>query len=190
MLFFVNDSFLIRAAKNEKRKPTMIALLIFIAALNVQSSINTTASTVNFEIDNFGIKTVKGSFAQLEGEVNFNPNEPAKSSFSACVNAATVNTGNRKRDEHLRADDFFNTDVHPTICFTSTGVSKTPLGWVASGQLSLLNTTKDVLIPFTFSDNAIDGQLTIRRLDYGLGANTGTFTVGDDVRIAVHCALN
>ena len=168
----------------------MIALLIFIATLNLQSSINTAASTVNFEIDNFAIKTVKGSFAELEGEVNFNANDPAKSRFSACVNAATVNTGNRKRDEHLRTDDFFNTDVHPTICFTSTGVSKTPLGWVARGQLTLLGTSKEVLIPFTFSDNAIDGQFTIRRLDYGLGANTGTFTVGDEVRIAVHCVLN
>ncbi len=168
----------------------MIALLLFIAALNIQSSINTAASTVNFEIDNFGIKTVKGSFAQLEGEVIFNANDPAKSSFSACVNAATVNTGNRKRDEHLRGDNFFNTDVHPSICFTSTGVRKTTLGWVASGQLTLLNTTKEILIPFTFNENSIDGQFTIRRLDYGLGANTGTFTVGDEVRIAVHCVLN
>ena len=39
------------------------------------------------------------------------------------IDAASVNTGNRKRDEHLRSADFFETERHPDVHFASSQVS-------------------------------------------------------------------
>ncbi len=152
-------------------------------------SINTEASTVSFEVRNLKIKTVTGTFGNLNGTAVFDPSRIESSRFEACVDAATVDTGNKKRDEHLRTDDFFDVETFPSICFTSIAVSRTPLGYVTRGNLQLLDTTHEVVIPFTYKDGKLSGRFTIHRLAFGLGADTGTFVIGDEVTLTVECVI-
>jgi len=79
-------------------------------------------STVAFEIKNFGFNT-KGSFSGLEGKINFDPKDVARSSFDVSVSAASVNTDNNMRDGHLKKEGYFDVENYPRIHFVSTGVS-------------------------------------------------------------------
>jgi polyisoprenoid-binding protein YceI len=68
-------------------------------------------SSVEFGVRHFwGLVTVKGRFAEYAGHLNLNAN-PA---IELTINAATLQTGNRKRDKHLRSADFFDTTTIPT----------------------------------------------------------------------------
>jgi len=60
------------------------------------------------------IRTVKGSFAGMKGEIRFDEKDLANSSFKVNIDAATVNTENEKRDDHLRNEDFFDVEVYRT----------------------------------------------------------------------------
>ncbi len=153
-------------------------------------SIDREQSTVSFAIRNMKVRTVTGTLAKLTGTAVFNPEKPGASRFEACVDPATIDTGNSKRDEHLRGEDFFDVQQYPSICFRSTGVSKTPLGWATRGLLTMTGVERELVIPFSVEGNTFKGELTLNRLDFNLAASTGTFLVGDEVRISVTCVVN
>jgi polyisoprenoid-binding protein YceI len=75
-------------------------------------------SRVGFRVPHFwGLVAVKGHFDQYGGHLDLTPDPP----IELTINAATLRTGNRKRDQHLRSADFFDTDSHPHVRFISNG---------------------------------------------------------------------
>lgn len=66
----------------------------------------------------FGLKTVTGSFSRYHGAVDLQ----VKPAVQLTVDASSLDTGNAKRDRHLRSSDFFDADRHPQIVFTSDAV--------------------------------------------------------------------
>ena len=98
-------------------------------------------SSVEFQVPHFwGLMKVKGSFSEYEGILALG----AAPSASLTIDAASVNTKQGKRDQHLRSKDFFNVEHHPKITFTSDsasldGEALTVRGTlhVAAGQLPL-----------------------------------------------------
>jgi len=78
---------------------------------------------------------------------------------------------------------------HPEICFRSSAVQKTPDGYLAKGELTMHGVTKAVELPFTHTDGTLTGTFTVSRLAYGVGVDTGTFTVGEEVTVTITCAL-
>jgi polyisoprenoid-binding protein YceI len=151
--------------------------------------INSAASEVSFRIGNMRINTVNGTFSGMTGTVNFNPDNTNQSKFNVCINAASVNTGNRRRDDHLREADFFNVEQFPKICFESIAISKTSSGFIARGRLSLKGVTRIITIPFTQQGKTLIGIFTINRLDYNVGEGTGTFLVSNPVEVTIKCVL-
>lgn len=172
-------------------KLTLIALLLSASIFGFANKqvIDQEKSKVTFEISNMKVKTVNGSFGGMKGTVNFNPKDLKNSFFNVCVDAATVNTDNTKRDDHLRTEDFFFVTKYPTICFESETIQKTNSGYVVKGKLTLHGVTKQITVPFTFENNVLKGTGKINRLDYGVGVETGTAMVGDEVTITVVCQL-
>src|SRR6202000_3061657 len=75
-------------------------------------------STVAFTIKNFGFNT-GGTFSGLQGTISLDPQDVSKASFDVSVDAATVNTGNDLRDDHLRKDGYFDVQKYPRIRFVS-----------------------------------------------------------------------
>jgi polyisoprenoid-binding protein YceI len=76
-------------------------------------------STIEFRARHFwGLGTVKGHFEDYQGrlDLSFNP------AIELTIDAASVQTGNAKRDQHLRSADFFDTENHPQIRFVSDSV--------------------------------------------------------------------
>lgn len=162
--------------------------LFILPLLSQGQDINTAQSKVNFEISNLGFNTVEGTISGMSGVVQFNPKDLASASFEVCVDATTINTDNEKRDEHLRAEDFFDTAAHPNICFTSSSITKTKGAYIARGQLTLKGIRKNVDLLFTYDNQQFKGTLEVDRLDYNIGPSGG-FMVGKTAELEIICTL-
>src|SRR6186997_1196670 len=78
-------------------------------------------SSINFKVRHF-FSYVNGSFKKFEGTIAVDPDHPEKSSVTATIDAASVDTKNEKRDEDLRSADFFDVTKYPKITFKSKSV--------------------------------------------------------------------
>lgn len=152
--------------------------------------IDANASTANFSVKKIGILTVKGSLSDLNGTIIFDENDLNNASFDVSANTATINTGNEKRDEHLKSEDFFFVKNYPSIRFKSTSIKKENDTYQAIGNLTILETKKEVSIPFTFENNVFSGSLSLNRLDYNLGKKFPTFFIGNHIQILINCKIN
>ena len=166
-----------------------VVALSFAVSLQAQT-INTQKSAANFTIKNMKWVTVEGNFTGMKGDVKFDEADLANSSFNVCVDATTVNTDNKARDKHLRNEDFFHVEKYPDICFVSTSISQKGSKFVTDGQLTMHGVTKNVSIPFTYSNGEFKGQLKISRYDYKVGESTGTFMVGEAVNLEIIAVTN
>jgi len=80
-------------------------------------------TTVEFVIRNLWYH-VKGRFKDLEGVIVLDEDDISRSSVTATIRAASVDTGNKQRDAHLLLKDFFDVDNFPDIEFKSTKVQR------------------------------------------------------------------
>jgi polyisoprenoid-binding protein YceI len=173
------------------KKTKLIALLFFysLTALQVYSQvINSKASVVNFSISNMKFKTVVGSFKGMQGTVIFEVENLNKSTMNVCIDASTVNTESKMRDEHLQNEDFFFVEKYPNICFTSSKFTKTDEGYIVYGDLNMHGEKREISIPFTYNKSTFKGSLSLNRLDYNLGPNA-SFMVGERVDLEIICEL-
>lgn len=153
-------------------------------------AIDASRSSVSFKTTNMYVNTVTGTFGGMIGQLRFDPAEWQKATFSVCIDASTVNTGNKARDTHLRKPDFFDVEAHPTICFVSTDIRRKGKNqYELMGNLTLLDVSRRVAILFTHDGNTLRGSLSINRFNYSLGKGTNTFLVGDRVDIDITCVL-
>jgi polyisoprenoid-binding protein YceI len=104
-------------------------------------------SDVEFTIGFLGSK-VRGRFDGLRGVIAYDRADPAKSSITVVIDAKSINTGSRHRDDHLQSADFFDVAQYPTIVFQSTHIARQGADWLATGALSMHGVTRSVTIPF------------------------------------------
>jgi polyisoprenoid-binding protein YceI len=141
------------------------------------------------------VTKVRGSFNEFEGTVEFDEANPAAASAKVTIKAASIDTRNAQRDEHLRGNDFLAMESHPEITFVATGFRPTEDGLELTGDLTIRGVTKPVTIPFSYEGSATDpfgnvrvgfeGSVTINRKDFGVSWNaaleTGGVLVSDKV---------
>ena len=154
-------------------------------------------SEVAFQVRHL-LGKVRGRFTDFAGTIQFDPADPQGSQIDVTIQAASIDTAEAQRDQHLRNADFFDVENIPTLTFKSTSV--TPHGnnaYDVVGDLSIHGVTKRVTMPASFLGIARDpwgnekfgfeAELTINRKDYGLLWNaaleTGGFLVGDEVKV-------
>lgn len=177
-----------------KRIISITAVILGLLTITTQmmkgqtSSLNIEKSYVEFKVSNIKVNSVSGTFKGMKGNVQFDPNNIQKARFDVCVDASTINTENKKRDDHLKTADYFDTEKYPNICFKSNAVTKTNLGYSTTGTLTLHGVSKVVTIPFVLKDKTLSGTFKINRLDYKVG-DSGTFMVGNEVTLNIICLL-
>lgn len=144
-------------------------------------------SSVRFSLKNFGFKT-GGSLDAPEGEIVFNPDDLAKSSFRVTIKTESINTDNETRDEHLKEETYFDVKNYPMIRFVSSSVKvmdKKGL-YQTTGILTVKNKSKEITVPFTAEKNGngwtFSGSFKINRKDYGIG---GSSTLSDEVTVDI-----
>ena len=143
------------------------------------------SSEIRFAIKNVGLKTT-GTFGGLQGKIWFDKSQLPASFFDVSIEAASVNTGSKARDNHLKREDYFDVETHPTIHFKSTGVSSVREGeYAVSGHLTIKGITKTITFPFTTrpvrDGYLFTGSFSIDRTDFKIGGNS--WLLGDKVWI-------
>jgi polyisoprenoid-binding protein YceI len=145
-------------------------------------------STLGFKIGNFGFD-VKGSFTGLKGDINFDPQNAANSSFDVTTDAATVNTDNNLRDQHLRGESYFDVKNYPIIHFVSSKITSAGKenAFTAYGKLTIKDKSKDISIPFTAIPETdgylFKGSFKINRKDFGVG---GTSSISNELEVILN----
>ncbi|MCW5520489.1 YceI family protein [Aureitalea sp. L0-47] len=105
-----------------------------------------------------GITRVTGKFNEYTIDLDYVDEDFTKSTLSASIKSASIDTGIDGRDEHLRSTDFFDTETYPEITFASSRIEKTDDGYKAIGDLILHGVSKETEIPFVV--NGMDGKNT------------------------------
>ncbi|MBU0689482.1 MAG: YceI family protein [Gammaproteobacteria bacterium] len=149
-------------------------------------------STVMFGYTQMGV-TMEGKFNRFTAQLAFDPAKLKTAQAKIDIDIASIDTGVDEANEEVVGKQWFNAQTFPTASFVSTGMKS--LGgnrYEASGKLSIKGTTRDVVVPVTFSSagarGQFDGVLNIKRLDYaiGEGAWSDVGTVADEIQIKFH----
>jgi len=173
------------------KKTGLIVSLAFMAfGLGNAQTIDSGKSSVNFSIENMKIRTVTGTFTGMKGEIRFDETDLANSNFMVTIETASINTENKKRDDHLRNEDFFHVEEYPLISFESSSILRTSSGFLTSGMLNMHGISREVEIPFTYSTNQFVGILEVNRFDYKIGEGTNTTSVDETARLEIIVVVN
>ena len=144
-------------------------------------------SHVEFEVKKFKMFNVDGTIKGMKGTIRFDSTNLDNSSFMVCIEPSSIETGIKKRDNHLKSADFFDVEQYDKICFTSEIFKKTSEGYVVEGLLGIRDLSKNVSIPFTFKNKVFQGTFEINRLDFGVGKETSKFMAGNKIEVKIAC---
>jgi polyisoprenoid-binding protein YceI len=108
-----------------------------------------------FVVRHLMVSKVRGAFSGVTGTVTV-AEDLAGSSVEVEIDPSTIDTRDAGRDEHLRSNDFFGSDDHPTISYRSTGVRKDGADWVLDGELTIKGVTQPVRLDVEFLGAATD----------------------------------
>ncbi len=137
-------------------------------------------SNVGFSIPILGgLSQVRGKFNEFTVSITYDDADVTKSSVSAVIKAASIDTGIERRDAHLRSADFFDVEKFPDITFKSARIEKrSDREFVAHGTFTMHGVSKEIALPFTVNGvrKAADGKTTLgatarttlSRKDYGI----------------------
>lgn len=172
------------------KKYILITALLIASVAFAQVKHTVTSSSVTYEIKNVGIKT-SGVFEKLQADILFDDQHLATSSIEAVVDAASINTENTMRDNHLRGEDFFDVVKYPKITMKSVSFKhKSGNNYTGVFNVTIKDKTKQVEVPFTYTEQGsaatFKGSFKINRRDFGVGGNS--FTLADEaiINIEVH----
>ncbi len=146
----------------------------------------------------------RGRFARFNGEITAAP-DPFESSVIMEIDAASIDTNNAQRDEHLRSADFLEAATYPTLRFASTGIRANGSGFLIDGDLMIKDVTRPITAELAVHGFASDrdGDLRagysvafgINRRDFNVNFHwileTGGAMVGDriDIQLDVEAVL-
>lgn len=183
-----------------------VVSVVFIIALVPTSvlaesySIDVSHSRIEFKVRHLGISTVRGNFAKFSGQFDYDTESLASSKAKAEIETATIDTGLKKRDKHLRSPEFLDVAKYPKMSFVSKKIK--PLGkdkFDVVGDLTLHGITREVVLhvklggvvkdPWGNTRAAFSAETQIDRRKFGLTWNklleAGGLVVDNIVKIEI-----
>ncbi len=157
-------------------------------------------SHVGFSVRHLMISKVNGSFKVWSGTLITDEANPQASSVEVEIDAASIDTQEPKRDEHLRSADFLDVANYPKLTFKSTKVVKEDdENYKVTGLLTIRGVSKEVVLDTEFAGQQKDpwggtragfsAKTIIHRPDFGLTFNMplegGGVVVGEKVTITL-----
>jgi polyisoprenoid-binding protein YceI len=156
-------------------------------------------SQVSFSARHLMVTKVRGRFPVTAGKLVI-ADDPQQSSVEASIDVSSVDSGDPKRDEHLRSPDFFHVERFPTVTFRSTKVEDHGDGeFTLEGDLTVKDTTRPVTLkgeylgsqasPWGDTRIGFSAEVEVSRKEWGLEWNvaleTGGVLVGDKVKLTI-----
>jgi polyisoprenoid-binding protein YceI len=129
-----------------------------------------------------------GRFHRFAGDVSVDPRDPTTARISITVEAASIDTANTKRDTHLRSQDFFWVERHPTIVFENLRATQQGAGVAVVGRLTVRGVTREITVPTTVTvapdELVARGEFELKRTDYEMTYQSLLNPVGDIVHVS------
>lgn len=163
--------------------------------------IDTAHSDASFSVRHMMISNVKGHFSKVTGTVDYDGKDLKNLKIDAQIDVASVDTGDKGRDEHLKGADFFDAAKYPTITFKSTKVKSSSKGkFSVTGELTMHGVTKEVTLAVEGPAPEIKDQkggiktgasatAKINRKDFGLTWNKamdgGGVMIGEEIPVTI-----
>ena len=157
-------------------------------------------SSVSFSVSHLVISEVDGTFKTFNGGLTTDSNDFSNANFSFEIDVNSINTQNKKRDQHLKSQDFFYTKKHPKMTFKSTSFQKTKGNkYILKGNITMRGVTKSITLNVKYGGTAKDGYGntkagfiitgSLNRIDFGVAWNSktknGGLTVGEKINLVV-----
>ena len=139
-------------------------------------AIDASHTQLGFAVRHMAVSKVRGRLSKFEGTIEI-AEDPVDSKVSLTIDATSVDTRDEARDNHLRTNDFFDVENHPTWTFASTSISpESPTEWKVTGDLTIRGVTRPVTLDVTLEGVVKDpygnhrvgfsGKTTINREDF------------------------
>jgi polyisoprenoid-binding protein YceI len=182
------------AAIRQLALATILATCGTVAGAADTYTVDPVHSSISFMISHARISNIHGRFNDFSGKITIDKADPAKSSFALTIPIESIDTNNVKRDEHLRAPDYFNVKQFPTMSFQSTKVTPVDGGFEITGDLTLHGVTKPISLKLKGGDKVVEfpkgtqriglvSTFSIVRSDFGVSTELGA--LGDEVPISI-----
>jgi polyisoprenoid-binding protein YceI len=153
-------------------------------------------SAVEFSVKKFFFFIVKGRFTEFAGSIVLDRADIGGSSVEVAIKAASIDTGRKRRDTHLRSKNFLEADLYPDIRFESTkiepGRDRDTLR--LTGSLTIKGKSRELVLEVDELDHSRspDGEevnyygtsTELDRFDFGIGYGRGL--IGRLLKISIH----
>ncbi|HEX6385963.1 MAG TPA: YceI family protein [Anaerolineae bacterium] len=161
-------------------------------------------SHIQFSVRHMMIATVRGRFENFDGTVHFDEDDPENSTAYVEIDAASINTREAQRDNHLRSPDFLHAEKYPVLTFESKDIELIDEKSArVTGDLTIRDVTREVVLlvkyqgqaksPWGTTSAGFSASTKINRKEFGLSWNqaleTGGVLVGDEVKIDVELEI-
>jgi len=177
-----------------KKLLMVTGLLAVMGTANAASyKIDSSHTYPNFTVSHLGFSTMHGHFAKTTGKLEMDLAK-GTGSVDIKIDASSIYTGFKKRDDHLRSPDFFNVVEFPDITFKSTSAKISKNGGSVMGDLTIMGVTKKVTLdvkhvkcgkhPFNPKLKEVcgfDATTSVMRTDFGM--KYGIPAIGDKISI-------
>ena len=153
---------------------------------------------VGFAVKHMGVSTVRGEFREFDGALEVD--EDGNLRAHGTVQAASVQTNQDQRDEHLRSADFFDVENYPEISFESTSIERIDdENYRIVGDLTIHGITKSIELDAELggvdvgmqdehrTGLEVTGQLSRKdfEMKFNAALGSGNAVVADKVKLAL-----
>jgi polyisoprenoid-binding protein YceI len=193
--------------RSVRHSALVLAATLIAATASAQTStwkIDPAHSRIEFKVRHLGVSNVRGILSIPKATpylIHLDDKDITKSSVEVTIDAASVNTNEPARDNHLKSDAFFNVAVYPTLTFKSTRVYKDGGKLMMTGDLTLNSITKPVTLlldgpapPQTDAKgttrSGFSATGTLHRKDFNFGSGFASTVISDDVDFTIDVEMD
>ena len=173
--------------KMKNLKSIALALVVALGTLTATAQTSQKVDVAGSKINWVGKKVTgqhEGTINLKEGNLIFNGKKLVGGNFVVDMNS--INTtdlkageGKEKLDGHLKADDFFGVEAHPTAALTFKSIgAKSKNTYTVNADLTIKGITKPITFDIVVNKNVAVAKLAVDRTKYDIKYGSGSFFEG------------